>query len=1034
MKKVFSVVCIVALLCTMLPAGAAFAANEGISKYYLPEINLGSPLESARLQNAIVDEYNGTQYMYTSSDGSGAATLNVINLDTMEVVDTKKLPGAGKIWRHAKDSKGRIYAVGSPKLYRYDPETREVTDLGRYSETDGNSFTLCVDEKDNVYVGTYPNAKIIKLDPTTDTFEDFGNIVEGGQYVRTIAYHNGYLYCGTYGTPPGKMVRVNASNPSDKKVFEMPDFSDYNPSEIGFVYESSVAGDYILYYVQTPKGYMMYVFDTVNAKWVNMGDDISFKGLYTTEVLDGKVYFSQRYGDWKAFDTTTTQIIDLGWKLETSLALWGGGWIEVKNDPDFPGKTYATLDLTTTDSALMLINFETKKTKRIDGLALKGGYQNLLLMEKMPDGTLYVPGSSNTLCHWFNPETGKSVQFPAGQIEGSVSYNGKLYLGAYTHARILEYDPSQPPSDNNVNPKQIAAVTDQDRPFAMTAGDGKVYGGTIAKYGTLRGAIFIYDVETGEYYEELDVVKNHSVMGLAYKDGYLYGSTTVHGGLGVEASEKEKEAKIFVYDVKNRKKIKEFVPDIPGLNNPRPTYIGDLEFGPDGKLWGATGVTLFSIDPVTEKVSDVLNFGDAAYGTEGHTWKPKYIEFDDDGNLYVALNGLKVVNTKTMEYKKLTGYKAYSYAIGADGNMYLAVGTDIRVIPILDQKPTFEYLAYAQGYYSDKLVLKVDNPLASVDGKPSYIDPANNEVAPIVEDGRTLVPVRFIAESLGAEVAWDDATQTATLKKDTTSVSITIGQNKMTVNGREVALDVPAQLKNERTLLPLRAVSDALGKQVLWGGDESGLIVIADEEQKLSEEQILALNLYHKYYLKTSVVDETVMEQGKKDYQQLLAKTGGKRIEIPNQSFEKTEGDGIPANFTRITGENYDPESMVSVSSFIALDGENALHLQDNSGEMGAGYQSELVEIDPSKQYKLIVPLYVASGRTCMEVYTYNAEGKQLYRYANNYTPSVLGVWSFPEIEIGMKGNPKYISVRIHNSALWQGDAYYDNLTLIELD
>ena len=93
----------------------------------------------------------------------------------------------------------------------------------------------------------------------------------------------------------------------------------------------------------------------------------------------------------------------------------------------------------------------------------------------------------------------------------------------------------------------------------------------------------------------------------------------------------------------------------------------------------------------------------------------------------------------------------------------------------------------------------------------------NFDIYPITEKDRTLVPMRAIFEALGAEVEWENETQTATATKDGITVSVTIDSNKMQKNGEEIELDVPARLvEDSRTLVPLRAVSEAFGCQVEW--------------------------------------------------------------------------------------------------------------------------------------------------------------------------------------------------------------------------
>ena len=89
------------------------------------------------------------------------------------------------------------------------------------------------------------------------------------------------------------------------------------------------------------------------------------------------------------------------------------------------------------------------------------------------------------------------------------------------------------------------------------------------------------------------------------------------------------------------------------------------------------------------------------------------------------------------------------------------------------------------------------------------------------KDGRTMVPIRFISESLGAAVGWDEKTKTVTITgKDKSGevmiVKLRIGENRATVNGKNVAFDTKAEFKNGRTMVPLRFVSEVLGAKVSW--------------------------------------------------------------------------------------------------------------------------------------------------------------------------------------------------------------------------
>gem|GEM_PF-3563004 len=94
------------------------------------------------------------------------------------------------------------------------------------------------------------------------------------------------------------------------------------------------------------------------------------------------------------------------------------------------------------------------------------------------------------------------------------------------------------------------------------------------------------------------------------------------------------------------------------------------------------------------------------------------------------------------------------------------------------------------------------------------------DVPPIIEDGRTLVPFRAIGEALGAKIAWEDQAQTITLDMSATKIELKIGDPVAHVNGESVNLDVPAEIVSGRTLVPLRFVGEYLGAGVQWDGEK----------------------------------------------------------------------------------------------------------------------------------------------------------------------------------------------------------------------
>jgi len=113
-------------------------------------------------------------------------------------------------------------------------------------------------------------------------------------------------------------------------------------------------------------------------------------------------------------------------------------------------------------------------------------------------------------------------------------------------------------------------------------------------------------------------------------------------------------------------------------------------------------------------------------------------------------------------------------------------------------------------FFTGGLIATPDTVI-TLDGRPLSFD-----VPPRFENGTALVPVRAIFEALGASVSWDEAAQKVTAVKGNTEVILTVGQNTAYRNGASINLGTPAQVVDDRTLVPLRFVSEAFGSEVSW--------------------------------------------------------------------------------------------------------------------------------------------------------------------------------------------------------------------------
>ena len=105
------------------------------------------------------------------------------------------------------------------------------------------------------------------------------------------------------------------------------------------------------------------------------------------------------------------------------------------------------------------------------------------------------------------------------------------------------------------------------------------------------------------------------------------------------------------------------------------------------------------------------------------------------------------------------------------------------------------------------------------------------DAEPFIDDnGRTQVPVRFVSEALGAEVGWEGSTKTVTISQGDKEIKIVIGKKDYTINGEKNLMDTEALLKEDRTFVPIRFVSEGLGAKVDW--DPAVRTVYIDTREK----------------------------------------------------------------------------------------------------------------------------------------------------------------------------------------------------------
>jgi len=645
-------------------------ANAQIDTTFGAPVEVATPLKSATsiaIYDSVVGTEDGANVLYTALAGE-PAVFYVINLDTYQVVRSLPMPQGKDSWSMVVAPNGDVFISSSGgRLYRYSPATKEIEELGLIRPGQTAIYGLSVDEAGNVYGGTYPSALVWKYDPVTKQFSDYGRMSETNSYVRSLAYYGNYLYAGV--GEKGSLVKLDPAT-GEKTQIPLPPVAGVTGDNYPFVYQLDVVDKYLFAHLSGGGISTLIAYDLENEVW-REEQFPNFHGNRISKAMNGKAYYKLNGTggnrlvelDLATFETRVTDMVQ-------DFSLKGGGWVNIQGDPLLPGATLVNIRF---DGKVGFFNIETEtyyeKPAIVEGQAIP-----IHSLEKGPDGKLYMTGYPGGTAAAYDPATGTTATFGMGQAESIGQIGSDVYFNVYPKAAIYRYDTTKPV--DGTNPALVFNIGEaQDRPYVNLTVGSTMYLGTIPDYGELGGALVAYDSASDTFEVFRNVVQDQSVVGLAHKDGKIYGSTTVLGGL--DAVPTATAAKMFVWDVATKTKIVEFTPNLPGSV---PKMISGLTFGPDGLLWAAADGTIFAIDPDTYEVvkSKVVYPGVSNYGM----WRPIHLRWGTDGLLYTDLYGkLTIVHPETLEFVDL-GISTALFTLGDDHNIYYADSTKLMKITV----------------------------------------------------------------------------------------------------------------------------------------------------------------------------------------------------------------------------------------------------------------------------------------------------------------------------------------------------------------
>lgn len=656
-----------------------------VSNFYVDDVRLThtlAPLEiddlgpafySPNVRLAEVDVLaDGTPVGYLFSNGE-PVSFNVVDLSTGELIDSIDMDGysiAASIEIAPDDTV--YFSVRGPNdgtLWSYDPATGDVDELA--TRIAGESLLRSLVYDDGILYGsTYPNAKVYSYDTTTGDIRDYGSVVDdGSSYAWGFDLVNDALWVGTGANP--HLVEVDPDS-GDMTELDLPTEVAENADFINRLEKF----DDVVVLSHSPEGSHgnTAVFDLTANEWLPGLEGVA--GQWTSDTHDGKLYYVSD-DTMLAYDVRARESVSFGWEdgpLADELDGTNDLALLELGTEDFPG---VTLVGARADGKIWRYNLDTGTGDVVD-IGIKGAPATVHSMGQGGDGDVYVGAylSAGVMAR-ANADGVEQLSGPK-QADSIIAHRRHTVVGTYPGAEFYLARPGNREWDWGTNPEHLFGLgrgeSGQDRPLTMTSAGPFVAAGTIPNYGELGGALTLFHPLRGTYEVHRNVVQDQSVTALTYKDGFVYGGTSIHGGLS--STPTQTEAELFVWDIENDELVTSSVV-VPGVE-----VIHALTVDSQGRLWGlAENGVIFEYDPDTHEVIRSVQTRATASNMWGRL--SELYPHPDNGYLYGNADGMLFrFDPDTMEFVTLMGSGARHSAVAADGAIYIGDETDLyRYVP-----------------------------------------------------------------------------------------------------------------------------------------------------------------------------------------------------------------------------------------------------------------------------------------------------------------------------------------------------------------
>lgn len=623
-------------LCAGAASGEETSADVSFSDVRVTDklTALGAQVTNATIHAATLGkDAAGKDTVYLVADGSVNCNARLVAIDVNDGSTTGvwELPDAAGGWAAVTANDGSIYAGSyeNALVYRYVPGEASVTVVGTPRFGEKFVYGLVAGEEDEVYGGTYPGALLFRYSPR-EGFAILGPapLQPGESYVRDVAYdaeHRAvYAGIGSHASLKRYDVRTGA-------VVELlpEEFRDEQ-----FVYDINIVTNRMFVRLSPSLRTLVYKLDEDQDGGglpALVSTIESVQSLGVSPEYEGSVYYAAD-GVWRYdLDSLRSEKIDISHMMMRDQFV-----VRLNDQERYPGLTLIGLGPLNGRTRLSKYNATSGSCDNQE-LAFPEAPTNLVSIVYGADACIYTSGYLVGGKGVYAPmrEHASGQRRGVMQAENMLELNGKLYFGVYPGARIFEYDPELPwdADKGGHNPHLLFELKkeEQDRPFGMAAGDGKLYIGTVSGYGKLGGALTVYDPVSGKYEFYRNAVPNQSLITLAYKDGVAYAGSSIWGGIGIEPS--EAEAMLLLFHAAARTFETVSLP-VPGLK-----ALTALTIAADGNLWGMAEGYLFRFDPAAKTFGYFEEvFPEIRYG-ERFIWRDVTLLAAMDGYVYgTAMN------------------------------------------------------------------------------------------------------------------------------------------------------------------------------------------------------------------------------------------------------------------------------------------------------------------------------------------------------------------------------------------------------------